>query len=212
MRLRKSCSIGRLLLCGTLWLSIDLVAPRVRADALYSITDLGTLSGQTSSVATSINNSGQVAGISYNSSDGYFAQTVLWQRQPPRFTETGSGAQSFLYSNGQTSQIIRQAASPCPSTNRDKSSEARIPPSTMLVSMSEDQTPESRSRTRGRRPGSLLACDDVTAAPVPPVLDQQFRHDRRAAGCRRSRRKQLRPRGLQKRASHRLGLESGHRG
>jgi hypothetical protein len=44
----------------------------VRADALHGITDLGTLSGQSSSVATGINDNGQVVGISYNSSDGSF--------------------------------------------------------------------------------------------------------------------------------------------
>ena len=46
------------------------------ADGLYTITDLGTLSGQSSSVATAINNQGQVVGMSYNSSDGSFASGV----------------------------------------------------------------------------------------------------------------------------------------
>jgi probable HAF family extracellular repeat protein len=76
-----------------------------RADALYTIADLGTLSGQSSSVATSINNQGQVVGISYNSSDGSFAESVGGSAQPPRFTQTGNGAESFLFSNGQMSQI-----------------------------------------------------------------------------------------------------------
>jgi uncharacterized membrane protein len=76
-----------------------------RADALYTITDLGTLSGQSSSVATSINNQGQVVGISYNGSDGYFASQTGGPADPPRFAVTGDGSQSFLYSNGQTTPI-----------------------------------------------------------------------------------------------------------
>ena len=51
------------------------------ADAIYTITDLGTLSGQSSSVATSINNLGQVVGISYNSADGYFRRRHLRPRR-----------------------------------------------------------------------------------------------------------------------------------
>ncbi len=76
-----------------------------RADGIYSITGLGTLSGQSSSVATSINNSGQVVGISYNSSDGYFATGLSGPSAPPRFSQSGDGAQSFLYSSGQMTQI-----------------------------------------------------------------------------------------------------------
>jgi len=75
------------------------------AEPIYSITDLGTLPGQTSSVATSINNQGQVVGISYNSSDGYFASGISGPAAPPRFDSSGNGAQSFLYSNGQMTQI-----------------------------------------------------------------------------------------------------------
>ena len=58
--------------------------PAARADGIYSITDLGTLLGQSSSVATSINNQGQVVGISYNSSDGSFAESVSGTAQLPR--------------------------------------------------------------------------------------------------------------------------------
>lgn len=61
--------------------------------------------GQSSSVATSINNQGQVVGISYNSSDGYFASNVSGPAAPPRFAVTGPGAQSFLCSDGQMTQI-----------------------------------------------------------------------------------------------------------
>lgn len=75
------------------------------ADAIYTITDLGTLSGQSSSVATSINNLGQVVGISYDSSDGYFTPVYPASGNPPRFTQTGSGANSFLYSGGQMTQV-----------------------------------------------------------------------------------------------------------
>jgi uncharacterized membrane protein len=53
-----------------------LTGRNARADALYTITNLGTLSGQSSSVATSINDQGQVVGISYNGSDGSFAESV----------------------------------------------------------------------------------------------------------------------------------------
>ena len=75
------------------------------ADPLYTIANLGTLSGQSSSVATSINNSGQVVGISYNSSDGSFASGVYGQATPPRFSVAGDGAQSFLYSGGQLTSM-----------------------------------------------------------------------------------------------------------
>ena len=84
---------------------LGLEGSEARADPLYGITNLGTLSGQSSSVATSINNNGQVVGISYNSSDGYFTDVFPLTANPPRFTETGTGAQSFLYSNGQMTQI-----------------------------------------------------------------------------------------------------------
>jgi probable HAF family extracellular repeat protein len=81
-----------------------------RADAMYTITGLGTLPGQSSSVAMGINNEGQVVGISYNSANGYFATTNGTDNNPPSawpptFITTGNGAQSFLYSNGQMSQI-----------------------------------------------------------------------------------------------------------
>ena len=86
-------------------LVIGVAGTSARADAIYSIRDLGTLPGQTSSVATAINNQGQVVGISYNNSDGYFAETLSGSGEPPRFQQTGGGAQSFLYNNGQTSEI-----------------------------------------------------------------------------------------------------------
>ncbi len=101
----KTHSIRRSLLCGTLWLTAALASSLAHADGIYSITGLGTLSGQSSSVATSINNSGQVVGISYNSSDGYFTSVFPASANPPRFTQTGSGAESFLYSGGQMTQI-----------------------------------------------------------------------------------------------------------
>lgn len=48
---------------------------QANADPLYTITDLGTLPGMNSSVATAINNNGQVVGISYNSSDATFSMS-----------------------------------------------------------------------------------------------------------------------------------------
>ncbi len=95
------CSI---LICTVMCLVV-VATSGARADALYTITDLGTLSGQSSSAATSINNQGQVVGISYNSSDGYFASNTSGPAEPPRFVVAGSGAQSFLYGNGQITQI-----------------------------------------------------------------------------------------------------------
>jgi hypothetical protein len=53
---------GCLLVSVALW--FGMADASARADALYTITNLGTLPGQSSSVATSINNSGQVVGIS----------------------------------------------------------------------------------------------------------------------------------------------------
>jgi hypothetical protein len=109
--LKEEKSMKSLRTCGswgvflTVVVSSGLGWSEARADALYSITNLGTLSGQSSSVATSINNSGQVVGISYNSSDGNFTDVFTQTANPPRFTETGTGAQSFLYSNGQMFQI-----------------------------------------------------------------------------------------------------------
>jgi probable HAF family extracellular repeat protein len=86
-------------------LAAGLGGPSAFADPLYTIKDLGTLPGQTSSVATAINNQGQVVGISYNSSDGNFASGLTGVETPPRFHSTGPGAQSFLFSGGQITQI-----------------------------------------------------------------------------------------------------------
>ena len=106
MRSHSRGSISRTLWCGTLFLLVGLAGSSAQADAIYSITDLGTLPGQTSSVATAINNQGQVVGISYNSADGYFGTVPSPPTAaPPTFNTSGSGAQSFLYSNGQISQI-----------------------------------------------------------------------------------------------------------
>ena len=83
---RLSRRTVRALIYGASALVLALTGPTARADALYTITDLGTLSGQSSSVATSINNQGQVVGISYNGSDGYFASnnTGLRRRRGSR--------------------------------------------------------------------------------------------------------------------------------
>jgi len=83
-----------------------LAGPPAWADPLYTIANLGTLSGQSSSVATSINDRGQVVGVSYSSSDGFFgATTNPATASPPRFQVSGGGAESFLYGNGQITQI-----------------------------------------------------------------------------------------------------------
>jgi uncharacterized membrane protein len=105
MKSRRTAFGGSGIFLMAVMMGLGLRVSEARADALYGITDLGTLSGQSSSVATGINNSGQVVGISYNSSDGYFTQVFPQTANPPRFTETGGGAQSFLYSNGQLTQI-----------------------------------------------------------------------------------------------------------
>ena len=102
---RTNCLSRRSLCCAMFLLAGAFAAPPVHADPIYAITDLGTLNGQTSSVATSINNQGQVVGISYNSSDGYFASGLRGAASPPRFDSTGGGAQSFLYGNGQITAI-----------------------------------------------------------------------------------------------------------
>jgi probable HAF family extracellular repeat protein len=74
----------------------------VRADALYTITGLGTLPGTTQSIATGINASGQITGVSYTSSNGtWTAAGVLY----PLNISYDGGAQSFLYSSGQMTQI-----------------------------------------------------------------------------------------------------------
>ena len=81
-------------------------SPAAKADPIYTITDLGTLPGTTMSVATAINNNGQVVGVSYNASDGMFVQNFPWSANPPRFVQNnGTGGQSFLYSGGQMTSI-----------------------------------------------------------------------------------------------------------
>ena len=102
---RMSHLIRHPLVMGALTLIASLWSTGARADAIYSITDLGTLSGQSSSVATSINDQGQIVGISYNSSSGYFTDTFAASANPPRFTQTGKPAESFLDNGGQMSQI-----------------------------------------------------------------------------------------------------------
>ena len=64
---------------------------------MYTITDLGTLPGATSSIATGINDLGQVVGYSGNNVSYSFTSANPYL--------AGSNPQSFLYSNGQLSQI-----------------------------------------------------------------------------------------------------------
>ena len=58
MNSRTTCSISRPMLWAAIVLGMASADGSARADGIYSITGLGTLSGQSSSVATSINNSG----------------------------------------------------------------------------------------------------------------------------------------------------------
>lgn len=98
LRLRK---IG---VAGTVLALVPLgVAERhAVADPIYTITNLGTLPGTTQSIATGINASGQVTGVSYTTSDG------TW-KAVGRLGMTGisydTGAKSFLYSGSQMTQI-----------------------------------------------------------------------------------------------------------
>ena len=66
-----------------------LAAMRVDAASMYTITDLGTLPGTTTSIATGINDLGQVVGYSNNSIG----------------ISPVAGSQSFLYSGGQLTSI-----------------------------------------------------------------------------------------------------------
>jgi uncharacterized membrane protein len=80
---------------------LTLAAPEARAVPLYTIQDLGTLPGKANSIATSINNQGQVVGISYNDADGQ----VYDNGTRYRYNQTGTGTQSFLYDDGKTTRI-----------------------------------------------------------------------------------------------------------
>ncbi|APW63743.1 hypothetical protein [Paludisphaera borealis] len=80
---------------------LTLAASEARAVPMYTIRDLGTLPDKSNSVATSINNQGQVVGISYNDADGKF----YVPSQGPGYSQSGTGTQSFLYDNGKTTRI-----------------------------------------------------------------------------------------------------------
>ena len=75
------------------------------AGSPYRIVDLGTLPGTVHSVATSVNNAGQVVGISYNDGDGVYAPLIRANANPGRFLQNGDGARSFL-SDGSTMASI----------------------------------------------------------------------------------------------------------
>ncbi len=92
---------------GSRWILVGLAflgsaGQPASADPLYTITDLGTLPGTTQSIATGINASGQIAGVSYSSSNGTWKALGILA---PLNTSYDAGAQSFLYSNGQMTQI-----------------------------------------------------------------------------------------------------------
>jgi probable HAF family extracellular repeat protein len=81
---------------------LGLSARGARADRMYSIQDLGTLPGTSQSIATGINASGQVTGISYSSTDGTWKDVGVRSSLGLSYD---AGAKSFLYSNGQMTQI-----------------------------------------------------------------------------------------------------------
>jgi uncharacterized membrane protein len=95
-------AIRRLFVPGLVALTACLGGSRAKADPMYSIVGLGTLPGTTQSIATGINASGQVTGVSYNSSDGTWGSGAVLL---PYNVSYDAGAKSFLYSNGQMTQI-----------------------------------------------------------------------------------------------------------
>lgn len=102
---RSACSLRRLLVFALVSLVAAVGGPAAQADPLYTITDLGTLPGMNSSVATAINNKGQVVGISYNNADATYFMSHL---SPPSLVSNSSapsGGQSFLYDGGHITQI-----------------------------------------------------------------------------------------------------------
>ncbi len=82
----------------TLGLSL-LTITTAQGSALYSVTDLGTLPGTTQSEARGINASGQIVGVSYNT------------------TVDGSDAQSFIYTNGQMTAVTPIGGGPAYAIN-----------------------------------------------------------------------------------------------
>jgi uncharacterized membrane protein len=73
----------------------------------YTITSLGTLPGTSQSVATAINNQGQIVGITFNGRDGYYGYDDYGGPPiaPARYHTNSTDAQSFVYSNGQMAPI-----------------------------------------------------------------------------------------------------------
>src|SRR5262249_52476928 len=99
-------------LCTAL-VALALLGPTGRvasADPLYTITDLGTPPGTRQSVATGINASGRVAGVSYTSSDGTWRSGIVLGAALPPFYD--AQAQSFVqqrpYASGQSGGRTRQ--------------------------------------------------------------------------------------------------------
>jgi len=74
---------------------------RAEASPTYSIIDLGTLPGTTQSIATGINASGQVVGVSYSGSGSFTSDAALQYLG----ISYDAGAKSFLYSGGRMSGI-----------------------------------------------------------------------------------------------------------
>ena len=91
-----------LLVCSATW---------VAASPTYSITDLGTLPGQSESVATGINAQGEIVGVSANAIDNV---GNAWPRVNP---QDNLGVSSFLYGGGHMTQINPIGGSPANAIN-----------------------------------------------------------------------------------------------
>ncbi len=78
---------------------LALTTTKAHASAMYSVTGLGILPGTTQSLAVGINSSGQVIGVSYNTS------------------LNDSDAQSFLYSSGSLTRVSPVGGGPAKAIN-----------------------------------------------------------------------------------------------
>ena len=99
MNSRTTRSTNRPMLWAVVILSMVTAEPSARApDGIYTITWAWALfrANRHPSVATSINNSGQVVGISYNSSDGAFTQVLTGSGGAAAASPRQGAAQAIL--------------------------------------------------------------------------------------------------------------------